>query len=160
MQNSSFLLSLIFNERDKNTWPRKANLKEELSLLLFQVKLLYLFNFYRYPLTLLSKWGRPASRCNHFAFCNTKDKITKMLAFTFIKRRQMIFRSDGPWNTLSLSCPFISEILCHFCLLNGDKESKREIKCLSAWREARQFYTPLKTPYFCCLKVFKTERLA
>lgn len=40
-----FLLSLIFNERDKDTSPRKANLKEELCLLLFQVKLLYLFDF-------------------------------------------------------------------------------------------------------------------
>lgn len=45
MKNSSFFLSLFFNERDKNTSPWRANLKEELSLLLFQVKLRYLFDF-------------------------------------------------------------------------------------------------------------------
>lgn len=156
MKNSSFFLSLIFNERDKDISPRRANLKEELSAAISSEITIFVW-LYRYPSTLLlSKCRRPPQD----TFCNTKDKITQTLAFTFIKGRQMIFRSDGPWNTLSSSCPFISEILSHFSLLKGDKESKREIKCFFAWREARQFYAPLRTLYFCCLKVFKAERLA
>jgi len=74
-----------------------ANLKEELSPLLFQVKLLDLFNFTDTLLHLCSaKTEKTSSRCNHSVFCNTKDKITQTLTFTLLREGQMIFRSDGP----------------------------------------------------------------